>query len=244
MTPSPASSDDPLYSAEFLQALFDEMQGSYERVSNITSLGFNLRWRNQLIKKLPILPGMHIADIMGGGGESWRYLLPRISTTGELTLIDFSAAMCQRALQRQAQFGSYRITVCQEDVFKSPLPDSSMDVVVCVYGVKTLSPRQQAQFVTEVERVLKPGGSIGMVEISITPNPILRPPYIAYLRWVVPIAGKLFLGNPDNYRMLARYTERFQNCRALYDLFTQRGFETTSGSFFFGCATWVIARKS
>jgi demethylmenaquinone methyltransferase/2-methoxy-6-polyprenyl-1,4-benzoquinol methylase len=67
-----------IYDPAHLKRLFDEMQSSYDRVCSITSFGFNLRWRRQLIARLALERGMAVGDLMAGGGETWRYLLARV----------------------------------------------------------------------------------------------------------------------------------------------------------------------
>jgi demethylmenaquinone methyltransferase/2-methoxy-6-polyprenyl-1,4-benzoquinol methylase len=83
----------------------------------------------------------------------------------------------------------------------------------------------------------------GLVEVSVPEAAWLRVPYLFYLGGVVPIFGKLLLGNPDNYRMLGVYTEKFGNCRSLERLFAANGFEARYERFFWGCASGVVGRK-
>jgi hypothetical protein len=60
---------------------------------------------------------------------------------------------------------------------------------------------------------------------------------------VVPVVGRLLLGNPANYRMLGVYTERFQGCEPVVDAMRSAGFDAVLVSYFHGCATGVVARK-
>jgi ubiquinone/menaquinone biosynthesis C-methylase UbiE len=118
-----------------------------------------------------------------------------------------------------------------------------MDAVLCIYGTKTLSPQDMGRFVAEVKRILKLGGAFGLVEISVPEGKLLRLPFLFYLRWIVPIIGKLFLGNPDNYRLLSRYTVRFGSCSQLSEKFAAHGFQIRQHSFFWGCATALTGVK-
>lgn len=232
-----------LYNAAFQQALFDEMQASYERVSNITSFGFNLRWRRQLVALLDMQHGMYVGDLMAGSGESWVYILPKIGDEGCITAVDFSRQMIEQARQRQSQLPGANIVVLHQNALCSSIPSGSVDVVLCVYGVKTLAPCQQEEFVSEVWRILRPGGVFGLVEVSVPASAILRIPYLFYLGKIVPIVGKLLLGNPDNYRMLATYVAAFGDCRVLQNGFKARGFDVRHHNFFGGCATALVGRK-
>lgn len=226
-----------IYDAGYLQQLFDEMQGSYERVSTICSFGFNWRWRKQLISRLKLEAGMTVCDLMAGTGEIWKYVLPRIGQDGEIVALDFSEAMTCEAEKRKCRLENPRIHILRDDVLTNCLPAASIDAVVCIYGVKTLSSEDQWRFVCEIRRLLKPGGIFGLVEISVPSWSPLRLVYLFYLSVVIPMIGKLALGNPDNYRMLSTYMFRFRNCDRLRSLFIEQGFDVHAHSFFFGCAT-------
>jgi ubiquinone/menaquinone biosynthesis methyltransferase len=232
-----------LYDTRYLQALFDEMQSTYECVSTLTSFGFNRRWRKQLIALLNLQRGMHVGDLMTGSGETWIHLLQIIGESGQLTAVDFSRQMLGQARNRQHQFGTANITVLEENALASSIAPYSVDGVVCAYGVKTLSPAQEQQFVHEIARILKPGGIVGLVEVSVPAWRLLRIPYLFYLTQIIPIVGKLLLGNPDNYRMLGVYTTKFGNCRRLQSHFTATGFEVSYRDFFGGCASALVGHK-
>jgi ubiquinone/menaquinone biosynthesis methyltransferase len=232
-----------IYDEFYQKRLFDEMQNTYERVSNLTSFGFNRRWRRQLVTLLNLQRGMHTSDLMTGSGETWLYLLPRIGDTGQLVAVDFSSEMVKHARQRQAQLGAENVMVLEENALCSSIASGSIDAAICVYGVKTLSPDQTTRFICEIKSILKDDGIFGLVEVSIPKFAPLRLIYLFYLNRVVPLIGKLLLGNPDNYRMLGTYLSRFGDCRNLESLFAANGFEVSYASFFWGCASALVGRK-
>jgi ubiquinone/menaquinone biosynthesis methyltransferase len=231
-----------IYDAAYLQQLFNEMQGTYERVSTLCSFGFNWRWRKQLISRLNLQAGIRVCDLMAGTGEIWKYVLPRIGHKGEIVALDFSEAMILEAEKRKNRLKNATIHVLRDDVMDNQLAAASMDAVVCIYGVKTLSPVDEERFVYEIKRLLKPDGVFGLVEISVPPWTLLRFFYLFYLHFVIPIIGKLALGNPDNYRMLSAYMIRFKNCDRLHNAFVEQGFDVRPHSFFFGCATALTGK--
>jgi demethylmenaquinone methyltransferase/2-methoxy-6-polyprenyl-1,4-benzoquinol methylase len=235
-------SEFDIYQADFLKTLFDEMQTTYERVSTLTSFGFNRRWRRQLVNHMYLQSGMRIGDLMAGGGESWVYILPRIGEAGSLTAVDFSRSMIQQAYQRQQTLPTQNVHVLHEDALCSSIPSGSLEAIVCFYGVKTLSDEQYRLFVHEIRRILKAGGSFGLVEVSVPTFMLLRLPYMFYMKQIVPLIGKLLLGNPDNYRMLGVYMERFKNCQRLGRLFGESGFDVRYQCFFWGCATALVGK--
>ncbi|MEO1288344.1 MAG: class I SAM-dependent methyltransferase [Chloroflexota bacterium] len=228
---------DSIYDDKFVQDLFNEMQDTYERVSNVTSFGFNLRWRKQLVNQIGLESNMTVADLMGGSGETWRYIIPHLSDESLLYNVDFAQSMCDYAHIRHARMKNTNIKILQENALSSSIPDNSVDAVICVYGVKTLDPYHYESFVREIKRVLKPQGRFGLVEISVPKSALLRELYMFYLSQIVPIIGALLLGNHENFRMLSKYMQAFQNCETLAQVFEAHNFDVSYHNFFFGCCT-------
>jgi demethylmenaquinone methyltransferase/2-methoxy-6-polyprenyl-1,4-benzoquinol methylase len=173
---------------------------------------------------------MALCDLMAGSGETWAYLLPQVGANGQLFAIDFSTSMIAQAETRKRRLSHPAIHILRENALDNSLEPNTMDAVLCVYGTKTLPT-------DEVER-------FGLVEVSVPKWLPLRLLYLFHLRYVVPFIGRLFLGNPDNYRMLSRYAEDFDNCSRLAASFAQAGFDVQYHSFFWGCATAVTGTKS
>ena len=130
-----------------------------------------------------------------------------------------------------------------EDVLRNSLPGESAHCLISTFGLKTFSLPQMEQLARQAWRVLKPGGVFSMLEISVPRNIFLRLPYLFYLNYCIPVIGRLFLGNPDHYRMLGIYTEKFRDCGRFQEIMREVGFEITLGEHFFGCATSVFGRK-
>jgi demethylmenaquinone methyltransferase/2-methoxy-6-polyprenyl-1,4-benzoquinol methylase len=237
------SSEAGLYDPAYVRALFDEMSSSYERVNTLTSFGFSRRWRRQVVERLAPEPGAVVLDAMTGMGEGWRYLLPRIGSGGRIVALDASAGMLRGARRERDRLGAAAIEIVLGDALVTGLAAGSVDAVLCLFGLKTLSPDQQAWFAGEIARVLRPGGRLALVEVSTPPARALRAAYLLYLKQVIPALGRILLGNPDNYRMLGRYTERFGDAGRLVPVFAAAGLDVAGLSLFFGCATGIVGRK-
>ncbi|MGD9648816.1 MAG: class I SAM-dependent methyltransferase [Pirellulales bacterium] len=229
-----------LYDSSFVEQLFDEMSGTYGLVNYVSSFGFCRRWRRQLTDRAALSRGATVCDFMCGMGETWP--LVHRQTGGEMRLIgfDISAGMLRGAWAQRARLQSTSIDIRRENALANSLADGSIDVVLCGVGIKTLSAPQAAQLAAEVHRVLRPGGRFAMIEISVPRRRWLRGAYMFYLKWIIPLIGKICLGNPDCYRYLGIYTERFGDCAALL---SSAGLETRFEQFFWGCATGVWGRK-
>ena len=246
MSSTPASDRGKLrdiYDPEYVKSLFDEMSSTYEAVNYLSSFGFTHRWRQQFIKKASIRPGMLVCDLMCGMGECWSAITRHLSVDDRLIAQDFSNGMLRGAKRKSVRFHGDRVCLLQQNALNNALKDQSVDAVICGFGVKTLPSNQLYLLVDEVERILKHGGTFAFIEVSVPEGWVLETLYMHYLRQIVPIVGKLLLGNPENYRMLGEYTQRFQSCRGLYSLMAKRGLRVRYDEYFYGCATGVSGIK-
>ena len=228
-----------IYDFDYIEDLFDRMSGSYERVNLITSFGFSARWRRQFVKQAGITKGDHVVDMMTGMGECWAPILGLTGQEGKVTAIDFSDGMLQTARKRKTKINAKNIQILKRNIFDNNLEDSSVDVVVSGFGLKTFNDQQLEQLATEVKRILKTGGRFSFVEVSTPSNRIFRSLYMFYLKRLIPILGWMFLGNPDTYRMLGVYTERFKNARHVAEIFRNAGLQCDYVSYFYGSASGI-----
>ena len=231
------------YSPVQIAALFDEMSATYGVVNLFASFGFTVAWRRVCAGRIPKAPGGHglTLDLMTGMGENFGNIHARVAPR-EIVAIDLSTEMCKRA---EANGDSLRlpVKVMKVDALASGLTDGCADSLFCTFGLKTLSNDQQAALAKEVRRLLKPGGVFSFIEISVPRNPLLKLFLLFYLRILIPVIGRLFLGNPANYRMLAFYTESFINCGQFVSMLEKEGLHCEPFDHFFGCATGVSGRR-
>jgi len=233
-----------IYNPEYVKRLFDQMSSSYERMNYITSFGFSIRWRAQFLDVFrPIPPKAEIIDLLTGMGETWS-AIRRKFPDAQLTVLDFSEGMLNYARQKSSNKFNNQITVIQQDVLQNQLPDNYYDLVTCAFGLKTFNAEQLAILAAETRRILKPGGQFCFVEVSKPDDPILKAFYTFYLKYAIPVLGRLLLGNPEEYRMLWQYTNSFGNARNATQIFERAGLEVHSIAYFFGCATGLYGRKS
>jgi len=92
-------------------------------------------------------------------------------------------------------------------------------VILSAFGLKTFNQGQLFQLCNETKRLLKPGGTFSFIEVSQPKNIILRAFYKLHLKHVVPICGRILLGNPQEYRMLWKYTEAYKNAELTKRIF-------------------------
>lgn len=231
-------SSDPAY----VRRLFDEMAATYGLVNLVSSLGFAVLWRRRCVRQVDVRSGWTAVDLMTGMGELCPDIARRIGPAGTIKAIDLSPEMCSRAREHARKLPCV-IDVIEGNVLENDLRPSSADVVYSSFGLKTFSHAQLADLAEQIARILKPGGTFSLLEISVPPNSWIRLPYLFYIQHVIPWIGRMMLGNPENYRMLGRYTTTFGSCASMRRACERAGLLARETSHFFGCATGVYGFK-
>lgn len=235
--------DNKTYAKPTLINMFNQMSTCYERLSTIGSFGLSRLWRRQAIGFLGLKAGDNVYDLMSGTGESWQYILPHIGEGGSIHAVDFSREMTMRGNARKQKLGARNIDVVEGDALATCAPAESADAVFSAYGVKTLSPELYPALVSEVQRILKPGGSVSIVEASLPENRILRRCVNFYLKSGFFILKTVFGKKADNFAMFRHYLSNFENCKKLSQAFTEAGFAVRYERLKGQGATAVVARK-
>ncbi|MCC9042929.1 class I SAM-dependent methyltransferase [Myroides sp. M-43] len=231
------------YNPEYIKSLFNQMSGSYERINYITSFGFSIRWRRQLIKELQPSPEkVEVIDLMTGIGEMWG-VIKRNFPQAKLSALDYSNEMIKRAEQRNQTEYTGEVDLLHQNVLVSSLPSGHYDYVTCAFGLKTFNEEQIQILAKEVERILKPNGQFAFIEVSEPKNSILKLLYGFYLGSIVPVLGALLFGGINEYKMLWRYTNKFKDVTKSAQCFEAVGLDVKKHSYFFGCATGFSGYK-
>ncbi len=160
------------------QELFAPLAPGYERWGNILSMGQDARWRRRMVDRLGISREAGVLDIAAGTGLITRLLQ---SYGAAVISLDQSSRMLRPAVDR----GAVGVVATAEAL---PFPDASFDVVTFGYLLRYV--HDVTDCMSEIARVLRPGGRAGMVEFG-RPRGLWRPLWWGYTRLVLPIAGLL-----------------------------------------------------
>ena len=235
--------EDNIYSPEYVKGLFNRMSSSYERMNYITSFGFSIRWRRQFLNSFkPTNEKVEIIDLLTGMGETWT-ATKNILPNSNLTVLDFSEGMLKYARQKSKDRFKNEVSILQQDILNNNLPANHYDFVTCAFGLKTFNYGQLEKLALETKRILKTGGQFSFIEVSKPENKILKTLYRFYLGQIIPIFGKILLGNPKEYRMLWTYTNSFENSKNAAEIFSKAGLSVEFNSYFYGCASGFYGQK-
>jgi demethylmenaquinone methyltransferase/2-methoxy-6-polyprenyl-1,4-benzoquinol methylase len=190
--------------------MFDAIAPRYDVVNRLMTFRMDVRWRRRTVAALALPPGSRVLDLACGTGDLCREL-----TASGLRPIGFDLSFGMLAAARTAA------PLAQADALRLPVPDGRIDGVTCGFALRNFVAL--APFLTELGRVVRPGGRIGLLEVGTPANPVLRWGHGVYFGKVVPIIGGL-LSDPAAYRYLPRSVAYLPEPDRLLGMVAEAGF--------------------
>jgi len=182
--------------AERVGDLFAAVAPRYDLINDLQSFGLHRLWKRRLIRLAAIRPGQRALDVCCGTGDV-AFALARAGavTTG----FDFSEPMLVVARRRAEGWhdAARAPEFLQGDALAMPFPEASFDLVTISYGLRNLADLDRG--LRELVRVLRPGGRLLILDFGKPDWAPWRWLYFQYLRWGVPVFGRLFCGDADTH---------------------------------------------
>ena len=223
-------------------SLFNHIASRYDFINRVLSFGIDRFWRKALVNMLPRQSGLRVLDVAAGTGDQTIALLasPRVSS---VVALDPSIEMLRVAKQKLKHLGANKSVEFEESrVEQMPFLDASFDVATMSFGIRNVPDVLRA--LRELNRVLKPAGSLLILEFSIPESKIVRSFHLAYLRHVLPRVGGLLSGSQEAYRYLDRSIEQFPYGEAFCEELRSAGFvDVAFQPLWFGIVTIYRAKR-
>ena len=195
-----------------VRTMFDRIAPVYDAMNRLMSAGLDRRWR-ALTAEAVVRRGDRVLDACCGTGD---LALADAAAGGDVTGLDFSERMLERARRK-----SDAVEWVNGDVLSLPFDDASFDAATVGFGVRNVLALEQA--LAELRRVLRPGGRLGILEITQPRGPLA----LFYRLWfdgLVPLAGKVLPGG-SAYAYLPASVRRFPGPDELAQLLREAGFD-------------------
>lgn len=187
---------------EKIQEMFDGIAGDYDRLNHIMSLGIDRSWRRRAIKEIVGQnTTQEILDVACGTGDFSIAIAKAMAPGSRVTGLDLSEGMLAVMRGKLADAGLEGSVRCaQGDSEAMPYADASFDCVTIAFGIRNFEHREVA--LREILRVLKPGGKLVILELSVPSNPVIRWCYNLYFTRILPLIGGKVSGDKAAYRYL------------------------------------------
>jgi len=221
----------------FVHDAFAKIARRYVITNHVLSLGTDILWRRKVARMVRDLKPGKVLDLATGSGDLAAEIAkqcPEVAITGA----DFSAPMLEVARKRRVP----NLELIEADAMKLPFGPATFDVVTAGFGLRNMASWPDA--VWEMARVLRPGGTLVILDFSLPSSVLLRRPYQFYLHRVMPRVAGWITGQRGAYAYLAGSVEQFPSGEHMCDLLKANGFATAKAMpVSFGIASIYVAGK-
>ena len=197
--------------------VFHSVAKNYDLMNDVMSGGLHRLWKHFTINTAYVPAGGKVLDIAGGTGDLSRGWAKKVGRDGEVWLTDINSSMLGVGRDRLLNEGLVLpVAVC--DAEKLPFPDDYFDLVSVSFGLRNMTHKDIA--LQEMRRVLKPGGTLLVLEFSKT----LEPAYDLYSFKLLPLMGRLIAKDADSYQYLAESIRMHPDQETLKQMMLDAGF--------------------
>ncbi len=200
--------------------MFDRIAGRYDLMNSAMTAGLHHQWRRRAADLAALDPGDAALDVCCGTGDLAIELRRRVGPTGRVVGCDFSEPMLEIARGKAAEAGMAEIEWDWADALELPYPDAAFDAVTVGFGVRNLADLPRG--LTQMTRVLRPGGRLAILEITQPQRPPLSWFYSLWFDRVVPRLGAV-AGDRDAYSYLPESVRSFPSPAGLAALMGEAG---------------------
>ncbi len=226
-----------------MEAMFNNIAPIYDSFNYLTSLGIDRRWRRLGVDSLKPYAPQHILDIATGTGDLAILMAQRLKPK-KVIGADISDKMMevgrQKVMRRNLQ---EVISFHHEDCTRLTFPDASFDAVTASFGIRNFQQLDVA--LREMQRVLRPGGHLMLLELSQPQKAPMKQLFGFYSHVIMPLAGALMSSDRKAYTYLTRSIEAFPQGEVMEQTLQRAGFKNISWKrLTFGICTMYVAEKA
>ena len=209
--------------AKKVRGVFDSVADRYDLMNDLMSGGLHRLWKRFAVEQAGVRPGHTVLDLAGGSGDLALAFARRVGERGHVVLADINAAMLAKGRARLVDAGiAGNAAVVQVDAEQLPFAAGSFDCVTIAFGLRNVTDKARA--LASMQRVLKPGGKVLVLEFS-KPKERIQPVYDWYSFSVLPMLGRLVARDEASYRYLAESIRMHPDQETLLRMMEDAGFE-------------------
>ena len=203
-----------------VRGMFDRIAGVYDLMNSAMTAGLHHQWRERAVDRAQVGPGSDALDLCTGTGDLALALRRRIGVDGRVVGSDFSEAMLDLARRKSGEEG-LPVEFGWADALDLPYGDESFDAVTIGFGARNLADLGKG--LSEMARVLRPGGRLVILEITRPQREPLSSFYSLWFDRLVPVIGS-FAGDSEAYSYLPNSVRSFPDPQRLAAMIDAAGF--------------------
>ena len=225
-----------------VRGMFAEIAPRYDLVNRMLSGGIDVWWRHVTVRRAPPPRSGAMLDVCTGTGDLALAYARKAGPGVRVVASDFCRPMLDRGVEKSRQSG-LPVEWVEADAADLPFSSATFDLVTVAFGLRNIA--DTARGLSEMARVLRPGGTLAILEFSLPRSPLIRTAYLWYFRRVLPFIGNAVARNrSDAYTYLNRSVEEFPTGDALAAIVRQAGFDHVEMvPLTCGIATLTLAKR-
>ncbi|WP_422090333.1 bifunctional demethylmenaquinone methyltransferase/2-methoxy-6-polyprenyl-1,4-benzoquinol methylase UbiE [Tenacibaculum ovolyticum] len=226
---------------EQVAKMFDNISEDYDGLNRVISLGIDVSWRKKVVKLIGENNPQQILDIATGTGDL-ALMMAKLNPK-KIVGLDISAGMLEVGKQKIAKANlSDKIEMIVGDSENIPFDDNTFDAITVSFGVRNFENLDKG--LTEIYRVLKPGGKFVVLETSNPTKFPFKQGYKFYTNFILPVIGKIFSKDKVAYSYLSESANSFPFGEAFNNILQKNGFNSAKNlPVTFGVASIYTALK-
>jgi len=217
----------PEEKTELVRGVFSSVAQRYDIMNDLMSLGSHRLFKRMTVEMSGVRRGNRVLDLAGGTGDLSALFAEVVGATGTVVLTDINAEMMAVGRERLLNRGLAQVQFCQADGENLPFPDDTFDCVSIGFGLRNFTNKIRA--LTELRRLLKPGGVLLVLEFSKPENPVIDAGYRLFQAFW-PGMGKALNADSESYRYLVESIAVHPDQKALKIMMEDAGFADVSYS--------------
>jgi demethylmenaquinone methyltransferase/2-methoxy-6-polyprenyl-1,4-benzoquinol methylase len=225
-----------------VEQMFDNIAPTYDTLNHRLSWDIDKGWRRKAIRQLADSHPQSILDIATGTGD-FAIMAAEMLKPEKLVGADISEGMMEIGRQKVADKGlQHVISFDKEDCTRLSYPDGTFDAVTAAFGIRNFADLDQG--LSEMYRVLKPGGHLSIVELTTPVTFPMKQLFHIYSHTVLPVYGRVISKDASAYSYLTKTIEAFPQGERMVDILHKAGFpEARFQRLTFGICTMYFATK-
>ena len=206
-----------------VQNVFDQVYNQYDLMNDFMSFGIHRIWKKNMLNMMNPSSKQKLIDVACGTGDIAKLFLDNVDKQSEITCVDPNKGMISKGKEKLREFSNLNWIIAPAE--KLPIKNNSFDFYTISFGLRNTKDLNKC--LAEAYRVLKPGGRFLCLEFSKIQNSSLDFMYKNYSK-IIPLIGKLVVGEKEPYEYLIKSIENFLNQDELIDLMKEQNFKKCS----------------
>ncbi|MBW3140889.1 bifunctional demethylmenaquinone methyltransferase/2-methoxy-6-polyprenyl-1,4-benzoquinol methylase UbiE [Ferrimonas balearica] len=210
--------------AEMVADVFHSVASKYDLMNDLMSFGVHRYWKRFTIECAAARPGMKVLDLAGGTGDLTAKFSHLVGETGEVVLADINDSMLKVGRAKLHDLGVVgNVSYVQANAEALPFPDNHFDIITIAFGLRNVTEKEKA--LKSMQRILKPGGKLLVLEFSKPQNALMQKAYDFYSFQVIPRMGSMVAGDAESYRYLSESIRVHPDQETLKQMMLDAGFD-------------------